>query len=821
MFALALLRLGLTLALAAPASSLTIDLDADGQPEAVSWDGSALVFRHGEALLGRIAPPAGSSGAPRLAGLVAAGLPIVDARWPLADGQHEVHLVVRLGEGGPLVVFSGTTGPVGDGERQMRLRVDEGGIVRYQTALGIDRCDGDAMLFPEAYDAGQGRFRPVSFAAPADRPLTPSLKLPDFGQRPPVGLFRFTAASSEQGDERRADRLAPPRAIDDGRADTAWYEGTSGFGRGVWLTARARAPEQAIVGVKLEPAPGNRLHRLALLVGENAFDVVLPEWRSGAPLWLGLPAPVAASCLTLILIEADTDGGHDTGIAEVGIYTRLDEAGGLEAVTREVIRGAPGAASLAQILAEAGAAGIASIARALPSARGETRQRFIAALAASGRVEAVAPLVDALSQADEAGRAIIGRALDHGQLGRAARPALFDLATSRAPLAARLEAIRALARQRDAALARRLLELHLAGQLGDESALDQAVGEAAHGGDAAQLLQLVTHDLSRQPRRALSDVRLIGLLAPRTRQAEPALDEAGGALAVAWSKTTAGDADFELRFRILRAAGVMPRPALLPMVEDGARADDEVLRGAAMEAAAALGEAGEATLLLGAGDVDPRVRQLALEGLAHLRSRAGIGIASRALTTDRWPMVRETSAEFLGQGCPGASAVALEQAATQDRTSVRLAALTALGRCDTGRAALLAARFLADNRAATALRNKAAALALALHLPRAGALLAGALDDILDNPLADHEAAELATSLARGLGILGDPAGEEVLIRAAHEPLSPAIRAAAVAALAGYCSARSQETRLDAVDDDDEDVRQAARASSRCPAPSR
>src|SRR5262249_14550062 len=154
------------------------------------------------------------------------------------------------------------------------LLLDERGPIRFQTAPGVERCDGDPVLFPEAWDASAGRFRAVSLAPPDGEPLSPTPPPPP-AAAPPLGLFRFVAASSQLGDDGRADRLAPPRELDDGRTESAWTEGMAGSGRGAWVTARARAPGQKIVGLRLVPGPGNRLRRLVLFAGAARYRLEL------------------------------------------------------------------------------------------------------------------------------------------------------------------------------------------------------------------------------------------------------------------------------------------------------------------------------------------------------------------------------------------------------------------------------------------------------------------------------------------------------------------------------------------------------------------
>src|SRR6185312_9228876 len=92
------------------------------------------------------------------------GHTVVHARAELGHGRA---VEAVLGGGGKDTIFLGRTGPVGDGERSIKLRVADDGVVQYQTAAGFSRCDGDDMLFPERWDFASGRFRPVTDEPPA------------------------------------------------------------------------------------------------------------------------------------------------------------------------------------------------------------------------------------------------------------------------------------------------------------------------------------------------------------------------------------------------------------------------------------------------------------------------------------------------------------------------------------------------------------------------------------------------------------------------------------------------------------------------------
>ena len=76
--------------------------------------------------------------------------------------------------------------------------------------------------------------------------------------------------------------------------------------------------------------------------------------------------------------------------------------------------------------------------------------------------------------------------------------------------------------------------------------------------------------------------------------------------------------------------------------------------------------------------------------------------------------------------------------------------------------------------------------------------------------------ASSAASFAHGLGQVVEGRAEATLLRAAAEPLSPIIRAAAVAALRGYCGDRARQARATALGDSDPNVVAAAKLPSSC-----
>src|SRR5207244_2004088 len=120
------------------------DLDGDGKPERarLGRDG-ALVIDGGDGReqLRVQLPEPGRIERAQLRIVLVEDRTALHARAELGRGQAAEAVVA-----GGRVLYLGRTGPVGDGERAERLRVDEAGVVRYQTSPGMARCDGEEQL---------------------------------------------------------------------------------------------------------------------------------------------------------------------------------------------------------------------------------------------------------------------------------------------------------------------------------------------------------------------------------------------------------------------------------------------------------------------------------------------------------------------------------------------------------------------------------------------------------------------------------------------------------------------------------------------------
>lgn len=807
-------------------TTLEHDLDGDGRAERIVVDGAGtLTVTGGD---GRGWGSVGAAEAP-------AGIPAIEVigvgidryihvRWPGAGAGRALETVVFVDHGALRPVYAGATGPRGrDAERAERLRVDGEGVLRYQTAPGVARCDGYDVLFPELYDPRQGRFRGVIIPAPPGAPLAAAAHMPAIAPAEPLGLFRFVAASTVRGDEGRADRLAAPSELDDARSETAWVEGLPGSGRGAFATARSRAPGRKVTGVRLtRPAGGgyNRLNRIVLMVGSERYSVELPPTESA---WIALPSPIAADCVSIVLDEAAPPNRGDTAIADAAIYTDLDGRDGPALLARAIADGAPGVDALAEALTAHGTGAIAAIRATLPGAGAEARRRLLQVAVTVGGPEAAALLAGALSTAGEEERALLSIALARPRktmaqpepaLGELALPSLMSMARDPSQaVRARADAIRLAGGWAHGVELRELVALSAT----DQPLLREAVvtlGATAHAGE---LLPIVAGALAAGGPRLGDAARMAMRLAPRLAPEETR--SLADAISAAWPNVRG----FAPRFHLLRAARSLHSPRLLPIIAS-ARADaDEAIRWAAVAAAAAIdGEPGGALLDAAVSDEDPRVRAAAIAALVHRGSPNGLVAARQALERDEWPMVRRLAADLLGGGsCGPEVADALRRSAAGDlerSIEVRTAAFDALLRCDSNRAGRLAVQLLASARERTSpvppsLQAQSAAAAASLGLREAVPSITRALDALLGRADADSQVA-LAAALTRALGRFDDPRAEASLLRAAHA-LTPPVRAAAIEALGALTDDAAATAIASASGDADASVRRAAAVAER------
>lgn len=787
-----------------PLCQATGDLDGDGIREVarVERDGAVVITdREGRERLRAKLPSGGPLLTARLAFVRVEDHVVAYAQAPLGRGRQAEAV---LGAQGP--IYLGRTGPVGDGERSERLRVDGAGVVRWQTSPGFSRCDGNDLLFPERWDFAQRRFRPVLVDVPTGRPLAASRRPPAGLDTAPLGLFRFEAESTDGGSERRADRLGAPRELDDGQAATSWSAGAGGAARGAWATARTQVPEARVRAIKVlggEAAPRS----LRLILGPSSDQHYTVKLASGAT-WVALPTPEPTACLSVVV---DEPGPRQNRLAEVAIYTDMDGKEGLSRLVEEVAELRPGADGAAHLLAGRGQEAARAIAAALPTSQGEGRRRLLQSLVAIGAPEAAPALGRALETAEAADRPMLVEALVKlGPAGAAEAARIYGDETQTAQ--ARIDAAAVLGRtEADDAGTRALLD----GAGRGEPPVRQATMDALSRRFAAAHEPLKTALLAGGPEERIGDLaRALGMAARRG----PVPPDAGAALLTTWKKTA--PSRFALRLRLVRAMGDLADVNLLPALSEAAGDAEPVLRQAAVRAAAAI-HGGQALVQRAAKDADPGVRRVAFTTLGGGGQAVELGVA--ALGHDGWPMVRQAAAEGLGSACSSAQATgALVRAVSGQGKSmrgadaadeVRRASLASLGRC-AGVPTATFATILTERRQPPSVRELAATLVARRGGPEAGRALAKALDDVLSDPAADERSAGLAVACTRALAQAGDRSEPvlKALGEAANEPMSAQVRAAAMTTIGELCPAGAGEALRKGAEDNDRSVAAAAKA---------
>jgi len=737
------------------------------------------------------------------------GHTIVHAR---VDLGKERRAEVVLGDGGKEKIFVGLTGPSRDGDSGTRLRVDDAGIVLYQTAPGFSRCDGDELLFPERWDFAGKRFRRVIDEAPAGAKLRASSNAPVGLGGPPLGLFRFTAASADASGEARADRLGAPHELEDGKAETVWHAGFGAAARGAWATARAEAGAQKVRAIEI--VPGKEAPKSVALILGPAADAQFNVALGGGAQWVTLPDRAATTCVSVAVLEPGAAGNT---LGEVHVYTDVDGPAGLQQLAADVAELKPNADGAVRLLTGRGVEAARVVGGILPTTSGLGRRRLLQVLAAIGSEESAPTMGKALETASTAqDRALIVAAL--ARMGAAgAKEAIriygdesqtaearADAALVLAELGGQAEAVSALVdgagkgppAVREATMAA-LAHVYDAAGGAIERALVEATDEA-RAGDLARAIGLAAHGSARP--------------------------EATAALSTAWEKHKGGG--FALKLRLVRAMGDVGDTKLAGALAEAAKDPAAEVRAAAVTAAAR-NPGGAATVRAGASDADAGVRKAAMTAATGTPAAAELGV--HALVGDAWPMVRRTAAEALAGACRQHREVyePLRRAVTGDGKSmagadpseeVRRAALSAMDHCG-GVPLETFAAILKEKRQPIAVRELAAALVAKTGGAQAALALAAAIDDTLGDPAADERSAGLVVVCTRGLERTGDTSRPvlEALGEAANEPQSPAVRAAAMDTIGRLCPEGAAPALAKGARDPDGSVQRAARvAQERC-----
>jgi hypothetical protein len=351
-------------------------------------------------------------------------------------------------------IWSGRTGPEdADGETSRFVEIVDDGILEFQTAAQISRCDDQPIrLFPRAWDFAAHRFKPA--VSPLPSPLSSGAPIvvtahrgdPAMPVAAPLGGFRFTAASTRLGDGGDARNLGPPAGLDDGDPATTWVAG-AGRGPGTFLTARAFGGAYGLRGLRIVPGDAtsastfrarDRLRALTVITGPRAgqrFEVSFPEDpAAGArgvgapdprtPYWIPFPETVVSSCLTVVI--RDVYRGDTTAISELRVFTELDFSNGLERLISDAAAG-PECAARVPLLVNLGSAAILPLAQAVLAASGVGRECLVEALASipatAQSTVAIDALVAALRGASSSEEAAIV-----GVISRVPRPPVSSIA---------------------------------------------------------------------------------------------------------------------------------------------------------------------------------------------------------------------------------------------------------------------------------------------------------------------------------------------------------------------------------------------------------
>jgi HEAT repeat protein len=803
--------------------------------EIVTVDASELELRAGPSSTLRLRPetPPMRRGIPALTEQTVDDHRLAEVRLPVRGSGRAEMWVADVGVKPPRLLWKGFSGPRdSDDEVSVMVQLTGDGLIEYQTAASISRCDGQpARLFPRAWDFSSGRFRPVlsPLPAPASRTLIARRDDPAAPSGRPAGGFQWVAASTTATEGRDARGLTAPVALNDGNPTTTWAEGLGGDGRGEFLTARAAAGPLLVTGLRIVPGDGssaaafrarNRLRRFQLALGPNAeqkFDVELPTdpatgggaaWNR--PFWVALPQPLPSSCVTIVLTEvyrgseaAPPKTFGTTAIADLDVFTDLDQPGGVDRLVAAMADGNDCAARV-PLLVGLGEPALALTVRALPSATGAARSCLLDALTRLAPAPNTEPVVNALlaalREATPAEEAAIQRALLAAQPPPIAALERYltgksnsdnnDGSDGAGGVDSRARAARLLGAFDSPAAAATLLAG--AGRGPDEvrAAVVQALSVSPALTPEALWTTLALNRSGPLGDQTLDLLRVLPLYWGRHPEAAAsALPALRGALGP--------ERPFEVRGRVVMAIGSLrTADGATALAELRAFDSDPTVRFlAARELAGDPGAVAGTALRAALADGDPRVRETAAAALGQRGDRTASGGLVAGAKQEPWPAVRRAELDALGHLCTPDGNELMIRAVARDQAEVRRVSLIGLARCREPRAAALLLNTL--NRAdETATTRELAATLLGDH---GDAQLAPALALALRHLVAESEAdlalEAPAVAALRALGRLG---GADAVTAAANladdrrHPFQPA----AIEALGGLCDPRSGAASL-------------------------
>lgn len=767
--------------------------------------------------------------------------------------QSDLYVVpLRL----PLALaFAGPVGPIGrDGEYSVEVEVAGGppaGLVRFQRAPGLARCDGESRLFLERYRDGAFHSAPELTlpAAPAGAHLAATAAAPAGVSGEPLGVYRFAAASA-QGGVRRADQLSPPRELEDGQRGTAWL--LPGGGVGEWAVARAETEGSSVRALRLTPASptaGSLPQKLVVLLGKSerpgvakgaveSFAFELPVAATG-PLWLALPSKSPADCLALVITAGPARGG--AAIAEVAVFADLDtDSDGLERLVKQVAGSdrlrSGGPMRMLLLLSKQPArlsALLAALQAGFKGASGEGKRRlFEPMLSAIAAVAGTPP--------DSPQRGAAAELLDEALRTAAApdRPALFSAAfglgtsgaalveriglDAKAPIELRKEALLRLAETKDP----RSLPTLIAALRTADSALRQVLAAAvtaalrckpAEDPGLAVVRTELEKSLPAGPGATIEEggARYAGTLIDAAARAVAGCSDTGAARSLADLYATfygripggEGGASFLLRYRLLEGLltlKVATESSAQLFERVPASEVEPILRQLAVRGALVPGGRSVEWVRRGLGDADPGVRLAALavlsEKLELVQEAKGlVPVLDELITKDGWPVVRRAAIEVRSAACVAAGksddAASLRSAIRDPDAQAQRAALLGLGRCLGERAIETVAALARDVEAFPGSRGQACALLSRYGFSATDArrqeeshnAVREVLLDLIGDPGADERHAAAVTTCLRAVGEHGGGRDVGPIIDLVGSDLDGTIRRLSAEALGKIC----------------------------------
>lgn len=767
---------------------------------------------------------------------------VIVATAELRVGGKRVHEAVafRYARGRLTTVLRERVGPQGeDGEWSKHLAATPAGLLRYQGAPRIRRCDGKAPhLFPEKYDWRRRKFQPtqppVNVNANAPR-LTATVTPPANASASTRPIAFRTTAATVDGSSTTADDLSAPRELEDGRLNTAWLVDNRFGGRGEFVSYRSSMTAAAVRAFRVLPAQmksSNTVTDLAILVGSTAYRVHVPAAAAGG-YWIVLPKPVAARCVTVIVDRVKRSRAGRTAIAELYVLTDLELApGGPDAALAGFVAGGGARAGAAmRALRRRGKVAAAALVKEI-AARGKAieKLRLRRALATLRAPAGAAELVEGLAtpglnKHDYAG---FSRAL--ARMGNAAIKPLRNLIRrAQATLASRKAALAALSRIPDHAAAEALHGLmgegsrrwraHLATTTGNARPVKERLfwigGVIKAGKPGAAKREADLWQMLRSFRARASG-----------RTADWIAQQVSSRLRATHSMTP--EAGYELRYRLFQIAGGSSSVVVASQLDRTikALAPKHVNSHALLRVATnALGRnpIPEAKrILLGlASNPDPGVRRavaLAFGDRKDVDSTTDNALGAR-LKTDAWPRVRTAAASSLSLRCKLTTVASmLYHSMDLDKDlRVQRVAISSLVRCRAN--GILARLFKLAN---TRKRD----IGIRIHAVNEIATLGdrskvGELIKMFKGHRREAwsktAALRLASASAVTLGRLGGNLAIGPLMKAARENAFPEIQAAAVTGLSHICPRNARRVFAKLIGSNQRQVSVAARkAMQKC-----